>query len=91
MDRKLELTPQPNWSKRHFIPVICSMSTLLRVSLVIAVACGSIVAQDLDVHITIDEAKPGVAMIEGRYTKPGGVPGLGITSCFNSISGVKHG
>src|SRR3954452_21209155 len=91
-----DVTSKPAWSNRNFILVVHSLSKLLCVSLVVATSWVSIVAQDVNVHITIDEARPGVASVEGHSAKAWALLNLsflenyaGVLNLGDRISNVK--
>jgi hypothetical protein len=91
-----DVTSKPAWSKRNFIPVLHSLSKLLFASLILAPAWLSIVAQDIHVHITVDEARPGIAVVEGHSAKAWAVLNLsflqsyaGVANLGDRISNVK--
>src|SRR5436305_462864 len=91
-----DVTSKPAWSKRNFIPVLHSLSKLLFVSLVLAPTCLSIAAQDIHVHITIDEARPGIAVVEGHSAEAWNILNLsflqsyaGVADLGDRISNVK--
>src|ERR1043165_825282 len=62
---------QPAWSKRNSILDTRSMSKLLITCLIVLAVCSvTLVAQDIEVRITVDESSPSKARVEGRFARP---------------------
>ena len=90
----INVTSNPAWSKRNFILVASRLSKLasrrhgLALALIILCVPVAVVAQDIDVQITIDDAHPSVAHIEGHVADK--APGMAGLSFLQNYAGVLN-